>query len=63
MLKPQQPGQAVQAETMQPVMKAPGTKRLKLDYDKVLSTSALKLQLAPLQFDGEEGAVQGRHPR
>jgi hypothetical protein len=36
-------GRAVQVDPMKPMLKAPGTKRLKLDeYDEVLSSFAFK---------------------
>jgi len=44
-------GRAVQVDPIKPTLKAPGTKRLKLKYDKLLSNFAFKFQLAPLQHD------------
>ena len=38
-------GKAVQVEPIKPTLKAPGTKRLKLKYYKLLSTSAVKFKL------------------
>ena len=38
-------GRPVQVEPMKPVLKAPGTKRLKLKYNKLLSSLAFKFNL------------------
>jgi hypothetical protein len=38
-------GEAVQVELMKPKLKAPGTKRLKLKYDNLLSSIAFKFNL------------------
>ena len=38
-------GRAVQVDPMTPVLKPPGTNRLKLQYDILLSTSAFKFNL------------------
>ena len=35
----------MQVEPMNPVLKAPGTKRLKLEYDKLLSNVAFNFNL------------------
>jgi hypothetical protein len=40
-----QPGRAVQVDPMRPKLKPPGTKRLKLKCDILLSTSAFKFNL------------------
>ena len=39
------PGEAVQIDPINPKLKAPGTKRLKLKCDILLSTSAFKFNL------------------
>jgi len=39
------PGEAVQVEPMESTLKAPGTKRLKLKYDNLLSSFAFKFNL------------------
>jgi len=39
------PGTAVQVDSMQPMLKAPGTKRLKLKYDQPFSNFAFKSNL------------------
>ena len=39
------PGRAVQVDPIKPTLKAPGTKLLKLQYDKPLSTFAFKFNL------------------
>jgi hypothetical protein len=65
----------MQVDPINPELKAPGTKRLKLKCDILLSTSAFnfcfQIQLAPLQrgredlkedlenLEGERGAAQG----
>ena len=38
-------GRAVQVDPMKPMLKAPGTKRLYLKYDKLVSTFAFKFNL------------------
>ena len=38
-------GRAVQVDPVKPTLKAPGTKRLKLEYDEVLSSFAFKSNL------------------
>jgi len=38
-------GEAVQVEPMKPMLKAPGTKRLKLKYDILLSSFAFNFNL------------------
>jgi hypothetical protein len=35
----------VQVDTLKPTLKAPGTKRLKLDFDELLSSFAFKFNL------------------
>ena len=39
------PSKAVQVDPIKPTLKAPGTKRLKLKHDKVLSSFAFKFNL------------------
>jgi len=39
------PGEAVQVEPINPVLTAPGTKRLKLHYDELLSSFAFSFNL------------------
>ena len=39
------PGKAVQVDPIKPTLKAPGTKRLKLKYDKLLSSFAFNFNL------------------
>ena len=39
------PGKAVQVGPMKPTLKAPGTKRLKVDYDETLLNLAFKFKL------------------
>jgi hypothetical protein len=39
------PGRAVQVDPIKPTLRAPGTKRLKLNCDVLLSTSAFKFNL------------------
>ena len=41
----QHPGKAVQVGPMKPKLKAPGTKRLKLEYDGPLSNVAFKFNM------------------
>ena len=41
----QHPGRAVQVNPIKPMLKAPGTKRLKLTYDEPLSSFAFKFNL------------------
>ncbi len=41
----QQRGKAVQVDPIKPTLKAPGTKRLKLKYDKLLSSFAFDFNL------------------
>ena len=38
-------GRAVQVDPIKPTLKAPGTKRLKLKYDELLSSFAFKFNL------------------
>jgi hypothetical protein len=38
-------GRAVQVDRLKPVLKAPGVKRLKLNYDEVVTSSAFKFNL------------------
>ncbi len=47
-------GRAVQVEPMKPMLKAPGTKRLKLKYDGPLSFCALKMNLRRYNTDSEK---------
>jgi len=42
---PPPPGRAVQVEPMKSMLKAPGIKRLKLEYDEPLSNFAFKFNL------------------
>jgi len=66
-------GMAVQVEPMQPMLKAPGTKRLKLKYDVPLSNFAVNfsLRVAPLHkghdmifgHGGSDAAKAGPHTR
>ena len=42
-----QSGKAVQVDPIKPTLKAPGTNRLKLKYDQLLSSFAIKLKLRP----------------
>jgi len=48
-------GRAVQVEPMQPMLKAPGTKRLKLKNKKLLSNFASKLNCATTAWSGDRG--------
>jgi hypothetical protein len=43
-------GRAVRVESMNPTLKAPGTKRLKLLYDESAIKSCFQVQLAPLRM-------------
>jgi len=43
-------GEAVQVEPMKLTLKVPGTERLKLEYDKVLSNFAFKFKFPPLHL-------------
>ena len=53
-----QPGRAVQVAPIKPKLKAPGIVLLKPGYDEPVSSSAFKIQLAPLQPGrGGVGAV------
>jgi len=49
-------GEAVQVDPIKPTLKAPGTKRLKLKYDKLLSSFAFKFNL---RRSTKAGAVFG----
>ena len=52
-------GRAVQVDPIKPTLKAPGTKRLKLKYDKLLQMLlkfCFRFQLASLQRGGGDGA-------
>jgi hypothetical protein len=56
-------GEAVQVEPIKPTLKAPGTQRLKLKYDDMLSILlefCSQIQLAPLQLGLRRRCV-GRH--
>jgi len=57
-------GGAVQVDPMKPMLKAPGTKRLNLQYDKLLSILPefwFQFQLAPLQQGvHRQGHLRGR---
>ena len=53
------PGRAVQVDPIKPTLKAPGTKRLKLEWDTLLSTSAFKFSLRRYTPNGE--ADSGTH--
>ena len=46
------PGRAVQVDPMKPALKPPGTKRLKLTYDKLLSNVAFKINLRRYSLAG-----------
>jgi hypothetical protein len=47
-------GRAVQVDPIKSKLKPPGTKRLKLNCDIVLSTSAFKFNLRRYSMDGRE---------
>jgi len=58
-------GEAMQVDPMKPTLKAPGTKRLKLKYDKLLSILlqfCFQFKLAPLQRGHRDprGGTQAR---
>jgi len=49
-------GRAVQVDPIKPALKAPGTKRLKLRCDVLLSTSAFKFKLRRYSWvPGDQG--------
>ena len=54
-------GEAVQVDPINPVLKVPGTMRLKLKYGKLLSSFAFKSSLRPytLQLDFSDGLLEG----
>ena len=52
-----QHGRAVQVDPIKPTLKAPGTKRLKLKYNVLLSTFAFKFNLRRYNTEREEGGV------
>ena len=57
---------AVQLGPMKPTLRAPGTERLKLNYDKLLSNLlqiCFQIQLAPLHDGRGHRVSQKRHPR
>jgi len=45
-------GEAVQVDPIKPTLKAPGTKRLKLEYYKLLSSFAFKFNLRRYSWGG-----------
>jgi hypothetical protein len=47
----------VQVEPIKPALKAPGTKRLTLNYDEVLSSSAFNFNLRRCNKDGSSTGV------
>jgi len=51
-----EPGEAVQVDPMKPTLKAPGTKRLKLQYGEPLSNFAFKFNLRRYNLAGLAGA-------
>jgi hypothetical protein len=51
----------VHVEPIKPTLRAPGTKRLKLKCDKLLSSFAFKIKLRRYNEDGESRGVQARH--
>ena len=50
------PGRAVQLEPMKPMLKPPGTKRLKLSFDEPLSNVALNLNVRRYAQAGQRKA-------
>ena len=50
-------GRAVQVDPIKPMLKAPGTKRLKLKYNKLLSSFAFKINLR--RFTLAHGRAEG----
>ena len=46
-------GRALQVDPIKPTVKAPGTKRLKLEYEELPSNFALKFNFAPLHHGVE----------
>ena len=60
------PGRAVQVHPIEPSLKPPGTKRLKLEHDEVLSSFALKSNLrrySPARRPSWSSARSRRWPR
>jgi hypothetical protein len=55
---PNQPGEVVQVDPIKPTFKAPGTKRLNLNYDKLLSSFAFKFNLRRTSLDSERSSLE-----
>jgi len=56
------PGKAVQVEPSKPMLKAPGTKRLKVKYDELLYNIAFKCKFATTQRAQQRGvSLRVRH--
>jgi hypothetical protein len=51
-------GKAVQVDPMKPVLKPPGIKRLKLEYDKLVSDFAFNFNLRRYIMDALDDAIQ-----
>jgi len=54
-----EPGRAMQVDPIKPTVKVPGTKRLKLICDILLSTSAFKFNLRRYNLEDTEELVTG----
>jgi hypothetical protein len=58
-----QNGRAVQVAPIRPTLKAPGTKRLKLQYDDTAFNFSFRIQLAPLHHDDDDEEPVAHTPR
>ena len=57
-----EPGRAVQVDPIKPVLKAPGTMRLKLKYGKLLSSFAVKSNLRRYSLAERESLTSAGAP-
>jgi hypothetical protein len=53
----------VQVDPIKPTLKAPGTKRLKLNYDELLSNFAFKFNLRRYDVGGAQVPAAAHDPR
>ena len=60
MLADPQPGRIVQADPIKPTWKAPGTERLKLNYDQLVSNFAFKFNVRRYNLGGNNLGIRGR---
>ena len=55
-------GRAVQVDPIKPTLTAPGTKRLKMEFDDLLSSLGFKFNLRRYIWGARTGAARRRHP-